>query len=357
MTRPLEPAIPAHLRVERTAPPRGGHGRTPPYPAYTARFDPQVRRVVMACFGVQRPARGPAGSSTEPGAAAEAALAALGTAQAGRDGAGAVDRAACVDEAGYRNDVLLAYWDDPARYARWSRDTPAWTTAVRAGTGLGFFTEVLRPSVERYQTLVLGHRPEGVARLGTALSDEIAEHGYWGAARDRLPLAQTGDLSAAGRPRPAGQGEVVRVRGQHNICLIRSGQDWTDTEGDERAMYLEDVEPVLRAGMDFLRDGGAAVGCYASRYLRICDASGAPLDKSLGMSWWRSHGHLDAWAATHPTHLDIFGVALRHLGARGSSARLRLHHEVTVAAADEQFFEYAGCHDRTGLLRAGSGPR
>jgi aldoxime dehydratase len=29
-----------------------------------------------------------------------------------------------------------------------------------------------------------------------------------------------------------------------------------------------------------------------------------------------------------------------------------LHHEVTVAAADEQYFEYLGCHSETGMLRA-----
>ena len=34
-------------------------------------------------------------------------------------------------------------------------------------------------------------------------------------------------------------------------------------------MYLEDVEPVLRAGMEFLRDEGAAVGCFANRYVTV----------------------------------------------------------------------------------------
>jgi aldoxime dehydratase len=31
---------------------------------------------------------------------------------------------------------------------------------------------------------------------------------------------------------------------------------------------------------------------------------------------------------------------------------LRLYHEVTVAAADEQFFEYLNCHPGTGMLAA-----
>ena len=34
-------------------------------------------------------------------------------------------------------------------------------------------------------------------------------------------------------------------------------------------MYLGDVEPVLREGMDFLRDQGRAIGCYANRYMSV----------------------------------------------------------------------------------------
>jgi len=32
--------------------------------------------------------------------------------------------------------------------------------------------------------------------------------------------------------------------------------------------------------------------------------------------------------------------------------KLRLYHEVTVARANEQFYEYLNCHPQTGLLRA-----
>ena len=41
-------------------------------------------------------------------------------------------------------------------------------------------------------------------------------------------------------------------------------------------MYLRDVEPVLRAGMDFLRDEGLKIGCYANRYMPVVDATAAP---------------------------------------------------------------------------------
>ena len=42
---------------------------------------------------------------------------------------------------------------------------------------------------------------------------------------------------------------------------------------------------------------------------------------------------------------------MKYLGALGPAAKLRLYHEVTVAAADEQYFEYYNCHARTGMLR------
>ena len=61
---------------------------------------------------------------------------------------------------------------------------------------------------------------------------------------------------------------------------------------------------------------------------------------------------LDALAKDHPTHKAIFGQAMKYLSALGRSARPRLHHEVTVAAADEQHVEYLGCHPDTGMLRA-----
>jgi aldoxime dehydratase len=184
------------------------------------------------------------------------------------------------------------------------------------------------------------------------MSGLVQEHAYWGGARDRIPLSQTDALAPAGMPRVVVDGARRRVVPQHNLCLIRSGQDWADTEAGERHMYEHDVEPVLRAGMDFLRDDGLAIGCYANRYMRVIDADGTPIEKSFGMGWWKSLADLEKWAESHPTHVAIFGAAMKYLLALGPAARLRLYHEVTVAAADEQFFEYLNCHDRTGMLRA-----
>ena len=153
----------------------------------------------------------------------------------------------------------------------------------------------------------------------------------------------------AGEPVIERDGGRVRIRPASGICLIRSGQDWTDTDGDERRMYLDDVEPVLRAGMDFLRDEGAAIGCYANRYLTVVE-DGQPVDRTFGMSWWRSLAALERWAESHPTHVAIFGAAMRYLSTLGPAARLRLYHEVSVASADEQSFTYVDCVPGTGLF-------
>lgn len=341
----MESAIPRHLRRTRTQPASLREGWQPPYPSFVARFAPSVTRVAMAYFGVQYPRERPAVVAD--------ALADLAGPCRGTDGPGQVDQARYVDESGYTTDLTIAYWDDVAAHDRWFAEArKVWLGDHHVTDAAGFFVEAVRPDVSRFETLFSNDRREGVARLADELSGEVAEHAYWGGARDRVPLSQTDPLEPGDAPRLVNDGPRQLVSGQHNLCLIRSGQDWTETTGDERRMYLEEVEPVLRAGMDFLCDDGRAIGCLANRYLRVVDEEGRPTDKSFGLSWWRSLADLDRWARDHPTHEAIFGEAMRYLSTMGPAARLRLYHEVTVAAADEQHFEYLGCHASTGLLRA-----
>ena len=170
--------------------------------------------------------------------------------------------------------------------------------------------------------------------------------------RDRIPLSQTDAIAPSGHARLVREGLRIRVLAHENLCLIRSGQDWSETEGAERELYVKDVEPILHEGMDFLRDDGRKIGCYANRYMTILDADGKPTEKSYGMSWWRSLANLERWAESHPTHVAIFAKTMRYMSKLGSAAKLRFYHEVSVARADQQFFEYFMCHDRTGMLRS-----
>jgi aldoxime dehydratase len=342
----MESAIPEHLQSARTRHRRVPDDYAPPYPSFVARHKPKVLQVVMAYFGIQ--------TQGKPSKAAEQAMASIVSRFASSGGPTHWDRAQYVDEAGFTNIVTVAYWDDRAKFDGWfpaARDD--WTGDQRATDGIGAFIEVLYPSVEGYETLFssLG-RPEGVAVLADAMSGEVQEHAYWGGMRDRIPLSQTDEMAPSGSTRAIRDGGRIRVIPNDNLCLIRSGQDWGDTEASERKMYLDDVEPVLREGMDFLRDSGRSVGCYANRYMTIVGSDGAPTEKSYGMSWWKSLAALERWAESHPTHVRIFGAAMKYLSTLGPAAKLRLYHEVTVARADEQFFEYAGCHPQTGMLNA-----
>jgi aldoxime dehydratase len=342
----MEPAIPEHLITARARHPRVGAEYTPPYPSFMARHNPSVNHLVMAYLGLQ----------FRPGAEAAAAvpLASIAKRFSEQDGPGHWDRARCTDEEGFVNVVSVAYWDDPVRFQRWFATHGAgWTGEEPVDAKLGFFTEILKPTIERYETVFSANdMAEGAAVIADGMSGMVREHAYWGAMRDRIPLSQTSAMEPGGTPRLVKEHDRLRIIPYDNLCLIRSGQDWTDTESEERRMYLDEVEPVLRSGMDFLRDQGLSCGCFANRYMQVIDAQGRPIEKSFGMSWWKSLSALERWSESHPTHVAIFRAAMKYLSSLGPAAKLRLYHEVTVASADQQFFEYRNCHLKTGMLRA-----
>lgn len=128
------------------------------------------------------------------------------------------------------------------------------------------------------------------------------------------------------------------VRAHDNITLIRSGQDRVDTGPEERELHLSEIEPVLREGMDFLRDHGAEVGWYSNRYVRYCDVDGNPLER---------------WSESHPTHLRIFTTFFEVVTGL---EKLRLHHEVSAFDAHAQHYEYVDRHPATGMLRDATAP-
>ncbi|MCE3550872.1 phenylacetaldoxime dehydratase family protein [Pseudonocardia sp. RS11V-5] len=314
----VESAVPAHLRTVRGRPLRVPEDYVPQFPSFVARHPESVSQLVMAYLG---------GAATPD--------------LDGADGPRHHDRAV-----GHGETVTTAYWDDPTAFERWAAaHRAAWLATP------GHWLEVAAPGVERYET-IFGRRsrPEGAAVLAEGFSGAIREHGYWGGMRDRMAAAQTDPLHRPGDLAAEQEGDVVRVRPQGSLCLIRSGQDWTDTTGDERRMYLEEIEPRLREGMEFLRTEGRAVGCLANRYLTVLDADGAPSERSYGWSWWRSLADLERWAESHPTHLEIFGAFGRMAAAQRGRIDLRLYHEVVVVEPHEAWFGYRDCAPGTGLL-------
>ena len=350
----MESAIAPHLTCPRSRERRIEDDYVPPYPAWVARAGPALSQVVMAYFGVQW--RG-----DDKADLARQAFSTVTRSLERPDGPGHVDRAHHIDEAGYDNLIAIAYWPDVDAFSRWKDNAEVagwWDSAERLAEGVGYFREVALPHVDRFETLLSkADRLEGVgAIMGDRSEHDIQEHGYWGSMRDRLPLSQTDAMKAAGdlKADSAGPalGHRIKVAGHANIALIRSGQEWIDTAGRERELYEKQMEPVLREGMDYLRDHGRDIGCYFNRYMRHVDAQGGAVEKSFGMSYWRSLSHMERWAEAHPTHVDIFGTFMRMVQELEFQLDLRLYHEVSVLAPDQQDYEYINCHPATGMLGA-----
>lgn len=342
----LESSIPPHLRRPDRAPKHPIGTYTPPYPSFSARFGEDAGAVAMAYFGVQ---------SREPGdPSAAAARTKLRALLAAVDGPGHVDRTGYVDAYGYDTVIDIAYWDDLGAFDRWeSANLGSWLDEGEAVPGVGRFLELVTPAVDRFETIFSAPEPpEGISHLGTGMSGMIEEHGYWGSMRDRLPAAQADPLYPGGEPVVETSGLKRTVRLHRNACLIRSGQDYGETTGEQREIYLDSVEPPLREGMDYLRDHGNLIGCFDNRYMVVLDENDQPTDRTFGVSWWRDLSALEDWSASHETHVKIFGAAMRYLSAFGPAAQLKLYHEVTVPTEHEQRFVYVGCHDRTGMLRS-----
>jgi aldoxime dehydratase len=343
----MDSAIAPHLRCPRSQPARQPEGHVPAYPSWSAHLPEHAGSVVFANYGVQWKDEADERTAREY-------IAALATSLGGANAADHFDIARYCDEAGYETLVVLAYWLDPRSYDAWHEHCLAQGVNAKAGK-LGRFTEVLTPEVRRVETLYSA--PQAVAGIGKiteALSDEIVEHAYWGSARDRLPVSQTDALEPAGTIEivdEVSDGNRVTVKGHDNVAIIRSGQDWSATKGEERRLYLERIAPPLRAGMDFLRDDGVAIGCYGNRFMQLVDETGAPLERTFGWSYWHSLADMEVWAASHPSHLAIFDTFNAVVVELNFQLDLQLSHEIYVVRAEDQSYSYENCHPGTGLLK------
>ena len=339
----MESSIAPHLRVARTEPSSMRDDWNPPSPAFSARFPESVDAVVMAYVGLQY---------RDPSAAGVlAARADLAERIAAADGPAHHDTAMLTDEAGFTNEITVLYWLDQDRYLRWDGAHRSWTDPGRTHDDVGFFQEIALPGAVDFETIVGGRRLEGIAAASAGTSEDIAEHAYWGSMRDRLPSSQTSPLEPSGALRFERSGDHVVVHPHDGIALIRSGQDWTDTADEPRERWLNDIQPVLREGMDFLVTEGTGVGCYSNRLMQL-RVDGELIEKTYGHGWWHSLADLEHWSRSHRTHLKIFGSFGQFLKEFRSAKGLRLYHEVAVLNADQLRFEYLGCHQRTGLLNA-----
>ncbi|KAG9191829.1 hypothetical protein G6011_10563 [Alternaria panax] len=273
--------------------------------------------------------------------------------------------ASVTDRKGAYNIAVIAYWRSADLHKKWQQESGFhtwWQSSDREKDGHGWFQEVLCPTIDRFETVFSNpENPEGAANMQEKISGEMEEHAYWGSMRDRLAAAQDNELSgkklssangsANGSRVDGNASKRVRVPGKPNLCVIRSGQDWSDTLRGERKLYLETMHPVLIEGMRFLRDEGGEVGCYAMNLWDVVDSRSfvASRERTFGLGYFDDLASLEYWSKSHQTHINIFGGFLMYAKRLNNVLSLRLFHEVYVLEPDQQFFEYIGCHAETGM--------
>lgn len=339
----LEPAIPQHLRVERTQPSRAPEGfKGPTTNSHCTLFHPEVSGLVVLYLGVQREACVDASSAI---ATIEKWLG---------DNPLHQERATYNDPQGYTHTFVIAYWKNDASYHDFAATLPAdwWHEGLPQDGQIGVSYECYRPRIIDTETTYSHQKPEGWGHLAERMTGPTDTHEYWGSARDRIPRSQTDPLTPDGTPAPVGfepgmetLGRLVSVKPHDNLCVLRSGQSTVHAQGRDLTRFDKGITPVLKKGMGELEQQ-AGMKCYFNRFVTLEEGGGK---KTFSYSAWHSLSDLEAWIEG-PAHMAIFNARKAQFSNEGSD--VELYHENMVLKADAQTFLYFNCHAATGMLRA-----
>ncbi|MCL2916021.1 phenylacetaldoxime dehydratase family protein [Shewanella corallii] len=317
----------------------------PPAPAWAAKWQGESNFVV-AYFGCQ---------SSCIDSLSEWAINALNA----NHGPLRIEQGTFTDNAGVSNHLYIAYWL-ASEYQQWwncAANNQWWRDEQREQEGVGFFREIISMPIERFETLHSTTTPHGISTTAQTLEGPIMEHGYAGAMRDRIPLSATEslqnqfDASVQFQATRNTNNKRVIVTPPENLCVIRSGQNWSECDEEQKRMYLSKVHPTLKKGMAFLQNNPAKSGCLSMRFVDVKDENWQPMEQSFGLGLATDIYAFEEWAKSHATHLAIFERFMEMVMTFGDNLQLKLWHEVSVLPAEECEFEYINCHPETGLLK------
>ncbi len=270
----------------------------------------------------------------------------------------AVEQGVFRDRRGNSNFLYVGYWRRSAYREWWAQhgNSGWWHDQRRLCEGVGYWREVVTMPFERFETLHSTKSPHGISVSADGMNGPIDEHAYPGAMRDRIHLSATRSLrnpdglNTLMHSEASADGKRVVIVPPENMCVIRSGQNWSLCDVREKAWYLEKVHPVLLEGMRFLSEHPTETNCYALRFVRKTDNSWHNVEQSFGLGYSADVYAFEHWAKSHPTHLAIFDSFLEMVEEFREAMQLRLWHEVTSVPGRGCEFEYLACHPQTGLL-------
>lgn len=339
-----------HVEYERTIPARKPEGHIPAAPRYALRWNKPVAAIVSDYFAIQ---------GKELNRNAEEAFfrrARLGLAD--KDGPDSHEIMRTKDEEGFVNSVVVGYWTDPVRHARWSwsASLTRWLRDEARLTDMhGSWRETISVPYDRHETIYSeGWYKIGIGRTADSVVVPITTNGFFGAARDRIPLSAIDPLdSPFGDVVPStkeitGRGQRLFVAAPVNMVTLRSGQYWAHAEQEQLDDYIETMRPRLMKGMGYLAQHKTETGTLALRVLTNLNDDGSDRRETSVVAHFLSLAQLEAWASSHETHLDIYRHAITLNRKYKEERQFVSWHELFVIQSAT--FEYVNCHPKTGLL-------
>ncbi|QDL93313.1 phenylacetaldoxime dehydratase family protein [Paroceanicella profunda] len=339
-----------HVEYERTVPARKPDGHAPAAPRYALGWNKPVSAIISDYFALQ---------GEELNWSQERAF--FDRARESFDhpfGPDSSEIMRAKDERGMTNAVVVAYWTDPVKHARWAAGSPlvAWLKEdARLTDTTGTWRETISVPYDRHETIY----SENWYRIGIGQTDgsvivSSAANGYFGAARDRIPLAAIDRLESphgerAPQSKPvAGRGQRLLVTAPVNMVTLRSGQYWAIADAEQLGDYIENMRPRLLTGTDYLGEHKQETGTLSLLVLANLDDDGTERRESCVVAHFLSLAHLEAWSAAHKTHLDIYRHAIAMNRKYKEQRQFVSWHELFVLQTAT--FEYVNCHPDTGLL-------
>lgn len=259
------------------------------------------------------------------------------------------------------NTILMAYWIDVSVARAW-HDEPEvrdwWDGLPEDRLGLGYWREILSPSVGRFHFFGVGpHKVGATALLEQKTSDKF---GYWGGYRDRMgdsgidPFASELDRLPPSQERSS-SGRRVGVVAPNNLCFVREGGDPSHiVAAKEWELWERQLKPAVSKWIQYLADNPGTSGCASIIDTVEQDVeTGRDLNKGSQFAYFLTLRHLERAARTQPSHLALYNTFMgtaSELAAEGIEMGLFIWAEAHILRAGELEAEYVNCHPRTGLM-------
>ncbi|MDX3975515.1 phenylacetaldoxime dehydratase family protein [Shinella sp.] len=340
-----------HMEYARTVPERRPKGHEPAAPRHALRWTKPVATIISDYFALQ--------GQDLPWESQNAFFHMVQTSFSGPDGPEASEIMRSIDDAGHVNAVIVGYWTDAVAHARFCLTAPlmAWfADEARLSGPHGVWRETLCVPYDRHETIYSENWYRvGIGRTADSEIVPITTNGFFGAARDRIPLSAIDILqSPHGTTVPraskafAGKGQRLMVLAPVNMVTLRSGQYWAHAKEEQLGDYVDNMRPRLMTGMNYLVDNKQETGTLALRVLTNLGEDGTELKETSVVAHFLSLENLEGWAASHKTHLDIYRHAIAMNRKYKQEREFVSWHELFVSLGAR--FDYVNCHPETGLL-------